>query len=71
MSRRPGTTPAAPRSWADNRALLEDWRQAFVSAPQYLVPTALRWIPRLIYVSALVKSECPQRNEVQSFDHCE
>ena len=44
---RPGTTPADRYSWADNLALLEDWRQAFAeeAASLYLVPTALRWIP--------------------------
>ena len=52
--RRPGTMPANPHSWADNRALLEDSKQAFVrrSAFPYIVPTALRWTPLFSNASA-------------------
>ncbi len=47
MQRRPGTMPENPHRWADNRALLEDWRQEFVygSAFPYFELTALKWTP--------------------------
>lgn len=44
--RHQGTMLANQHSWADNLALLEDWRQAFVwvLASPYFVPTAFKWI---------------------------
>ena len=44
--RHQGTMLANQHSWADNLALLEDWRQAFVWvwASPYFVPTAFKWL---------------------------
>jgi hypothetical protein len=44
--RHQGTMLANQHSWADNLALLEDWRQVFVWvwASPYFVPTAFKWI---------------------------
>lgn len=49
--RHQGTMLANQHSWADNLALLEDWRQAFVwvLASPYFVPTAFKWIALIFY----------------------
>lgn len=47
MQHRPGTTLENPRTWVDNRAPIEDWKQASVWKSAFLHPTstALTWIP--------------------------